>query len=141
MTELSDLIGKPYKAGARGPAAFDCWGLVLEVSKRAGIELPEIDVPSDNNQRGEIISEQKRAGFARLAGPEPYCLVLFRIIDDMNKIRWHVGAVLENCRRFIHTTGKMGVNISALDDPKWKLHIEGYYRYCRLTIDDTYGTG
>jgi len=129
MMELNDLIGKPYKEGSRGPADFDCWGLVLEVAKRAGVKLPDINVPADNRERGEVISEQKKTGFIRLDCPQPYCLVLFRIIDDTGKIRWHIGFVLKNGRRFIHTTGKMGVNIGFLDDPKWKLHIEGYYRY------------
>ena len=126
--ELNDLIGRPYKEGARGPVAFDCWGLVLEVSKRAGIELPEIEVPADNNERAEIIAFQKESNFQRLSTPKSHCLVLFRIIDDESQIRWHVGFVLNDCRRFIHTTGKMGVNISTLDDPKWRLHIEGYYK-------------
>ena len=134
--KLDDLIGKPYKEGARGPGAFDCWGLVLEVAARAGIELPEIAVPADNKQRGEIVDFQRKTNFERIESPQPCCLVLFRIIDDENRIRWHVGFVLAGCGRFIHTTGKMGVNISALDDPKWKLHIEGYYKYCRLPIDD-----
>lgn len=127
--ELNDLIGKPYKDGARGPNAFDCWGLVMEVAGRAGIALPDIDVPPDNDRRGEIVSEQKKTGFIRLENPDPYCLVLFRIIDDAGSIRWHIGVVLGKCLRFIHTTGKMGVNISFLDDPKWKLHNEGYYKY------------
>lgn len=127
--ELGDLIGKPYKEGARGPANFDCWGLVLEVARRAGIELPDLAVPAGSKQRGELIDLQKELNFQRLSIPKSHCLVLFRIIDDENQIRWHVGFVLNNCRRFIHTTGKMGVNISGLDDPKWKLHIEGFYKY------------
>ncbi len=126
---LCDLIGKPYQSGARGPNAFDCWGLVMEVSKRAGVVLPDIEVPKDEVRRGQIVSVQKRQNFVRLRNPEPWCLVLFRIIDDQGNIRWHVGVVLENTGRFIHTTGKMGVNISSLGSPAWRLFIEGYYKY------------
>jgi cell wall-associated NlpC family hydrolase len=129
MIDLSDLIGKPYSRGGRGPNAFDCWGLIMEVAKRAGIELPDIEVPKNEVKRGRIVSVQKRDNFIRLERFEPYCLVLLRIIDDNNNLAWHVGFVLENCGRFIHTTGKMGVNISSLGDPKWNLHIEGFYRY------------
>jgi len=126
--KYEDLIGRPYKLGGRGPADYDCWGLVLEVSRRAGIELPDIDVPADNPARGRVISVQKRDNFIRLDRPEKYSIVLLRIIDDANLIRWHVGFVLE-AGRFIHTTEKMGANISSLKDPKWRLHIEGYYKY------------
>jgi hypothetical protein len=129
MMDYSDLIGKPYKTGARGPDAFDCWGLVIEAARRAGIELPDIDVPQDNDIRGDIIEIQKATNFKRTLKPESNCLVLFRIIDDENHLKWHVGFILNNARQFIHTTGKMGVNISRLNDPKWKIHTEGFYRY------------
>lgn len=29
MRDPSPLIGRPYRLGARGPEAFDCWGLVV----------------------------------------------------------------------------------------------------------------
>jgi len=38
--DLNDLIGRPYRYGARGPAAFDCWGAVLEVRARLGLVTP-----------------------------------------------------------------------------------------------------
>jgi cell wall-associated NlpC family hydrolase len=38
--DLNDLIGRPYRFGARGPAAFDCWGLVLEVRRRLELVTP-----------------------------------------------------------------------------------------------------
>jgi cell wall-associated NlpC family hydrolase len=38
--DLNDLIGRPYRFGARGPDAFDCWGAVLEVRRRLGLPTP-----------------------------------------------------------------------------------------------------
>jgi hypothetical protein len=36
-------IGRPYEHGARGPKAFDCWGLIWFVYQRHfGISLPEL---------------------------------------------------------------------------------------------------
>jgi peptidoglycan DL-endopeptidase CwlO len=34
-----DLIGKPYELGATGPAAYDCYGLVVEVLSRLGFTI------------------------------------------------------------------------------------------------------
>jgi len=30
----------PFRRGARGPDAFDCWGLVLEMRRRLGLPVP-----------------------------------------------------------------------------------------------------
>ena len=36
-------VGKPYRLGARGPDAYDCWGLLLDVYQRQfGIVLPTL---------------------------------------------------------------------------------------------------
>lgn len=37
---VSDLVGKPYRAGARGPEEYDCFGLVAEVYRRLGWTIP-----------------------------------------------------------------------------------------------------
>lgn len=39
---LDDYIGLPYREGARGPDAYDCWGIVAEVLRAArGWSLPD----------------------------------------------------------------------------------------------------
>lgn len=124
---VSDLIGRPYKAGGRGPDSFDCWGVCMAASARAGIELPDIDVPAGCDMRDRVVDEQRRSNFRRLQSARPYSIALFRIIDDNSQVKWHVGFVLENCRNFLHATGKMGVNISSLAAPVWRLFIEGFY--------------
>jgi len=125
--DIADLIGKPYKEGGRGPANYDCWGICMAAAARASIELPDIEVPEGSELRAKIIEEQSQTRFRRIDTPGAYSISLFRIIDDANKIKWHVGLVLENGRDFIHTTGKMGVNISSLADPLWRLFLEGFY--------------
>lgn len=38
----TELLGKKWVSGARGPDVFDCWGLLRwNYNKRLGIELPE----------------------------------------------------------------------------------------------------
>lgn len=45
MHWATDLIGKPYCAGAQGPDEFDCWGLVRHVFEKVhGIAMPLIEV-------------------------------------------------------------------------------------------------
>lgn len=126
---LGDLIGRPYKDGGRGPQFYDCWGLCMEVARRAGYELPDFNVVISNAARGRLIAEQKQTNFERINKPRPWCIVLFRIFDDNNSQKWHTGTVLEDCRRFIHITGKMSVCITRLDEQFWNLQIEGFYKY------------
>lgn len=34
LDTLVDLMGKPWRVGATGPDAYDCWSLVVEVQRR-----------------------------------------------------------------------------------------------------------
>lgn len=61
----SALVGVPFQAGARGPAAFDCWGLVLELRRRLGLALPP------DYRTGEITRDQAHALF-HAAAPAPW---------------------------------------------------------------------
>src|SRR3989304_5127951 len=37
------LVGKPYRSGARGPDAFDCWGIVqFGWQQRLGFDVPDV---------------------------------------------------------------------------------------------------
>lgn len=45
------FIGRPYRLGGRGPAAWDCWGLVLAVLRdHFGLPVPDYgaDTPDDS---------------------------------------------------------------------------------------------
>ena len=42
LLDITDLLGKPYKAHARGPNTYDCYGLVIEVEKRLGHTMPDL---------------------------------------------------------------------------------------------------
>jgi cell wall-associated NlpC family hydrolase len=49
--EVNDLIGKPWRLGARGPDAFDCWGLTREILGRLRPGKPLPDWASDGMSR------------------------------------------------------------------------------------------
>jgi len=41
------LVGKPYRSGARGPDAFDCWGIVqFGWQQRLGLNVPDVRLRS-----------------------------------------------------------------------------------------------
>jgi len=42
LLDTTDLLGKSYKAHGRGPDAYDCYGLVIEVEKRLGHTMPDL---------------------------------------------------------------------------------------------------
>ena len=42
LLDINDILGKPYKAHARGPKEFDCYGLVIEVERRLGHTMPDL---------------------------------------------------------------------------------------------------
>jgi len=45
----AEFIGRPWHAGARGPDAFDCWGLFLAIQREHfGRDLPEISVDAND---------------------------------------------------------------------------------------------
>ena len=134
VINLSDLIGKPYMVDGRGPDAYDCWGLCLEVARRAcaqgaGRLLPELNIPRCEDERSAFAVGFKDSCFERLEKPQPWCQVVFRIWDDDNKERWHVGTVLADCLRFIHIAEKSFACTPLLSHPLWSLFLEGYYKY------------
>jgi cell wall-associated NlpC family hydrolase len=49
---INDYVGKPYLLGARGPDAYDCWGLVMAVYRdQLGTTLPDWGVANDAGLR------------------------------------------------------------------------------------------
>ena len=128
MIDVSDLLGKPFAWGGRGPDAYDCWGLVVEVARRAGITLPDMNHPADGELCGQIWKELcgQRMGkdFIRIERPEPWCLVAFQFFGQ-----WHAGIVLENASQFIHVVERQNVTAPSLYCEMWQPFFRGFYRY------------
>lgn len=66
LVTVSDLIGKPWRLGARGPDAYDCWGLVREILQRMHPAEPLPDWAS-----GDMDRELQRALIA--GAPPTWC--------------------------------------------------------------------
>jgi len=122
--EVSDLMTARYETGARGPAAYDCFGLFAELCRRRGLAIPDHPTPEQLSQREERIKGVASAEWERLEQPEDGCAVVLRIGPWMS----HIGMVLDG-DRFIHASSRMGITIARLDDTRWVKRIAGFYRY------------
>lgn len=121
MADVADLIGVPFRYGARGPDEFDCYGLVMECLRRDGQK------PRDFGHADDVGTIAAMMGAALPQFEEIECrpgaIVLLRI----DGLAAHCGYVIDG-NRFIHTWEKSGgVVVERLDT--WKRKIVGFYRY------------
>jgi murein DD-endopeptidase / murein LD-carboxypeptidase len=102
-------IGVPHCMGGTTSKCMDCSGLVYTVFAKHGINLPH------NSQ------EQARFG-RRIDNVDKLLkgdLVFFIRSYETKDFITHTGIYLGN-NKFIHTSSKNGVTITALSDPWWK---------------------
>lgn len=118
MQELSKLIGKPFKYGARGPDAYDCFGLVIECfSINDNPILGGFDSPQ-KDKRQEFVQSLLDGSFSPVER-NPGTIVLMDLDGP------HVGFVIDH-GRFIHCSERIGsVCIDKLE--RYKQKIVGYY--------------
>ena len=101
MIDVNDLIGRRYELGARGPERYDCWGLLVEIFRRAGVTLPEFDARELSRQDIVRLMREEAQDIVRpTKHPED-----LTIAYDLK--RGHVGVVLHG--RIVHAHGKLGV--------------------------------
>ena len=118
---FDDLIGVPFAYDGRGPEKYDCYGLVMELSRRDGIILPDFIHSSDMALNaatvGVVLPQWEQIEKC------PGAIALIRI----GKYVAHVGYVIDD-NRMIHTWEESGgVTIQRLD--AWQHRIVGFYRY------------
>ena len=126
MIDYSDLIGVPFKDGGRDyHTGLDCYGLVMEVYRRMGIELPEYYAPAMDS---EAVNAQFKDGihqWERVDGNVPMSMIAIKFNSSVVN---HTGVYLGNCL-FLHTRERIGCNVDRVDSPAWRRCIEGYYIY------------
>ncbi len=109
---IADLIGKPYQEGGRGPEAYDCAGLVVEIQHRLGRDITIPHTPEGRAAQHVSMLRILAHDWRRLHGPEPGCVVFF-------ESQSHLGTVVD-ITRFIHTEEDFGaVLIESLGSPRW----------------------
>ena len=112
MNSFSELIGKRYRTGGRGPDTFDCYGICIEVCKRVGIDLPELE---------SLVGEARL--FKKVDEYQPGDLVL------MNANEHHVGVMIDS-QNLIHTSSQIGSVARIKKVHPWvQERVTGVYRY------------
>lgn len=124
MIFIDDLLGVPFKMHGRDRNGFDCYGLVIEVSRRFGHRMVDMfyDYDSSNNLRNlddntyNIIAG---SGLIRTEIPAEGDVILF---FDSKKRTTHIGVYLSN-DNFIHCDSD-GVHVSRLSTyfRKWSAY-------------------
>ena len=119
----ADLLGKPFVEGARGPEAYDCVGLAMELERRRGAVLPAYlsDAAELHRQlaAGGAFSECERLPF-----PTAGCAVLMRSLGGPAR---HIGVMLDPVRMIHASLPAKSVVIEALARSLWGARVLGFY--------------
>ena len=122
----ADLIGKPFREYGRGPEGYDCYGVYLEVNRRLGREVPDLESVAIGQTEVILAKvEESRKLFERVSDPQPGDLVL--IENEPGQCR-HIGVVVGR-GFFLQACDRIGIHRSRLDHRLWRQRIEGVYRY------------
>jgi cell wall-associated NlpC family hydrolase len=117
-----DLIGKPFRDRARGPDAYDCFGLFLEINRRRGIIILDDDYSQDKADRDFRLVRRLTAWKPCAIGPGAG--LLFR----ESGIAGHVGVAIDE-DRFLHAAEDAGQVCLAYLARGWKRLLIGAYEY------------
>ena len=115
LLDITDLLGKPYKAHARGPEAYDCYGLVIEVEKRLGHTMPDLYTKLSKSDEWEydphnVDFSSEMTGMKKSTNPVFGDVLLF--FDKKGRI-YHTAVYLKN-GEYIQSN-REGVHISNLE--------------------------
>jgi hypothetical protein len=122
-----NLIGVPFKMNGRDTKGTDCYGLCQMVYNMLDKNLPDFDYSFTVNEvegMHELIANSEKQ-FVRIEKPEPYCFVVISVLPPFVS---HIGVVLHDCRRFIHTMRGTRVTVELLDSILWQRRIRGFYK-------------
>lgn len=124
---MNKYVGKLYVPFGRGPDAFDCWGLVMQIYKDQGIELNDYAYvsPEDIEKNEAIFNAEGATGdWHHSKYPDSGDLVVFNIAG----YPVHVGIMINN-RQFIHAHKSCGVAVESVNSIRWRNRLHGYYRH------------
>ena len=126
---VDDLVGKPFRNKGRDVnKGMDCWGLVIEVFRRYGMEVPDFDMDAfsyvDINELAQ--KELGTRGWMEVPVPQDKDAPLVVLMRMHPSLVTHAGIYLGR-GRIMHTTKATGVVVSKAQ--LLRRIIAGYYRY------------
>ncbi len=130
MVDTAGLVGVRFVNGGRNAASgVDCWGLVMEVFQRAGIELPDFTVDAFACQAIDALAGQEAVSrvWEEVYSPQEGDAPLVVLMRMHPKLITHAGVYLGE-DKIIHTMKHTGAIISRIR--VLKSNIAGYYRPC-----------
>lgn len=125
MRRVVDLVGAPFADGGRGPDSYDCWGLVREVYRRYGVDLPNYTGCCYDFVRFYEGFLEERPKWTRHEPPDIPTPAVVAIRFNAPFVN-HVGVYIGD-GKFLHTREKTGVVIELIRSPAWRRRIEGFY--------------
>lgn len=122
---FADLIGKPWVDSARGPDAYDCLGLAIEVTRRRGHVMPAY-LSDEATLHREMAADGCALGLlTRVPAPEPGDIVLLR---SSSALGYHLGVMVDSYR-MLHASEPAGaVVLETISRTLWKRRVLGFYR-------------
>jgi hypothetical protein len=123
----ADLIGKPYALSARGPEAYDCLGLAMEMGKRLGLIVPRFLSCEGELHRQLAAGGEMLASLRAAESPEAGCVALMENTPSEH----HLGIMLDRWW-MLHSMEASGCLRERIGAPFFKHRIIGFYRIPRL---------
>lgn len=120
------LIQKPFAPRGRGPAAFDCWGLVIWVRALGGKATPDYAVHhADAAGVAACAGAAKDAGaFSPVERPKVFDVVEFKPVDGF----LHFGVMIDRKTFLDVTDDGAGVKPNRIDNPWMEDRIAAFWR-------------
>lgn len=118
---VAEMLGKPFEMGARGPDAFDCYGLVIDAYRRLqGTELIDYtDPPTMGAEIRRVMTNE----IEQLWEPDPDGSLLFMRLYGNAHVGYRVSP-----SSFAHVWEQSG-GVRIERNYLWASRIQGTYRY------------
>jgi cell wall-associated NlpC family hydrolase len=125
LFDIAGLVGAPFRYGARGPAEFDCYGLVMHLHALQGQRLPDYRSPSEQPRIAALMATQLHLWEEVPA--QPGAVVALRLTGELVS---HCGLVLADGQKFVHAWEACGgVTIERLAVWQRAHRVAGFYQF------------
>lgn len=128
------LLGVEFAYGGRGPDAYDCYGLVMEIHRRLGVELPDYRSPDVLEDIAGMLAVERKYRWREVATRTSHELIPMSVLKPGRVIEirmkghaCHVGFI-HKPRWFLHTYETSG-GVVQNEIESWRNRIIGVYEY------------